>query len=200
MQIANVNLPVTVTGRHVSVTDSMRDYATKKVQGLHLDYPRIIEAKVLLDVRKNYQHFAEVVLYCADHITIEADTTSKDMYASLDETMSKIARRMRKFKTRMLKSHRPKRKPIVEISESVYSQEAPAETEEAEAVEPVIVQKETCRIRSLAPDEAIMELEMSERPFVLFNDVTTGDFGILYRRKDGDYGVIEPNKALVASA
>jgi putative sigma-54 modulation protein len=177
----------------------MRNYATKKVQGLPLDYPRIIEAKVLLDVRKKTQHFAEVVLYCADHITIEADTTSRDMYASIDETMSKIARRMRKFKTRMLKSHRPKRKPIVEISEAVYSQEAPEQAEEEE-IEPVVVQKESCRIRSLAPDEAILELEMSERPFVLFNNIRTGDFGILYRRRDGDYGVIEPNKELLKSS
>jgi putative sigma-54 modulation protein len=111
---------------------------------------------------------------------------------------------MRKFKTRMLKSHRPKRKPTVEISESVYSQEAILEAEssggsvEAE-VEPVILQKETCRIRSLSPYEAIQELEMSERPFILFNDIETGDFGILYRRQDGDYGVIEPNKALIES-
>ncbi|MCB1091012.1 MAG: ribosome-associated translation inhibitor RaiA, partial [Verrucomicrobiae bacterium] len=109
MQVANVNTPVTVTGRHVSITEAIREYAVKKVQGLHLDYPRIIEAKVLLDVHKNYQHFAEIVLYCADHITIEADTTSEDMYSSIDQTLSKIARRMRKYKTRLLKSHRPRK-------------------------------------------------------------------------------------------
>lgn len=47
MQTANVNLPITVTGRHVEVTTAMRDFAHKKVEGLHLDYPRIIEAKVI---------------------------------------------------------------------------------------------------------------------------------------------------------
>ena len=49
MQTANVTLPITVTGRHVEVTTAMRDFAHKKVEGLHLDYPRIIEAKVILD-------------------------------------------------------------------------------------------------------------------------------------------------------
>ena len=50
MQTKNVNLPITVTGRHIDITDSIRDYTLKKVEGLHLDYPRIIEAKVILDV------------------------------------------------------------------------------------------------------------------------------------------------------
>ena len=55
MQVRNVNLPITVTGRHVTVTDAMREHAHKKVEGLHLDYPKIIEAKVILDVQKNRQ-------------------------------------------------------------------------------------------------------------------------------------------------
>ena len=50
MQTANVNVPVRVTGRHVSVTEPIKDYALKKVEHLHLDYPRIIDAQVILDV------------------------------------------------------------------------------------------------------------------------------------------------------
>ena len=191
MQVANVNLPVTVTGRHISITDSMRDHAMKKVQGLHLDYPRIIEAKVLLDVHKNYQHFAEVVLFCADHITIEADTTTEDMYASIDETLAKIARRMRKYKTRMLKSHRrPKKNQIQDLSEMVYASEMPEEP--VEDLIPLIIHQENYRIRPLFTDEAIMEMEVSERPFIVFNNAKTQKLSILFRRKDGDYGVIEP--------
>ena len=192
MQVANVNLPITVTGRHISITDSMRDHAMKKVQGLHLDYPRIIEAKVLLDVHKNYQHFAEIVLFCADHITIEADSITEDMYASIDETIAKIARRMRKYKTRMLKSHRrPKRNQIQELSEMVYAAEIPEEP--AEELEPLIVHEENYRIRPLFTDEAIMEMEMSERPFIVFTNAKTQKLSVLFRRKDGDYGVIEPD-------
>ena len=109
MQVQNVNLPITVTRRHVSVTEKMREYAEKKVAGLHLDYPKIIEAKVLLNVEQE-RHIAEIILFCANHIVIEAHSTTPDMYASIDETISKIARRMRKHKTRMLKSHRPKKR------------------------------------------------------------------------------------------
>lgn len=189
MQVANVNTPVTVTGRHVSITEPIREYAVKKVQGLHLDYPRIIEAKVLLDVHKNYQHFAEVVLYCADHITIEADTTSEDMYASIDQTLSKIARRMRKYKTRMLKSHRPKKRPIRDLPEAVYSSDIPEEHHDEP--EPVIVHKEAYRIRPLFTDEAIEDMEVTERSFIVFEDAKTHRINVVFRRKDGDYGVID---------
>lgn len=189
MQVANANIPVTVTGRHDSINDSVREYAIKKVQGIHLDYPRIIEAKVLLDVQKNYQQVAEIVLYCADHITIEADTTSKDLHASIDQTISKIARRMRKYKTRMLKSHRPKKKPLKEISAEVYPAELPEET--SEEVEPLIIHQEAYRIRSLFTDEAIMDMEATERGFIVFQNAKTHRICVLFRRNDGDYSMID---------
>ena len=73
MQVHNVNLPIIVTGRHVEITDAMRDYAHKKIEGLHLDYPRIMEAKVILDVQQRVQS-AEIILFCANHIVIEVNS------------------------------------------------------------------------------------------------------------------------------
>ncbi len=190
MQTQNVNLPITVTGRHVSITEPIRDYAHKKIEGLHLDYPKIIEARVILDVQ-NYRHIAEIILFCANHIHIEAKTETDNMYASIDETISKIARRMRKYKTRLLKSHRPREGAIRHLEEHVYT---PAAMEaEHEEIEPVIVHKENYRIRPLFTDEAIMDLELSERSFVVFKNAKNERLSIVFRRSDGDYGIIEPN-------
>jgi putative sigma-54 modulation protein len=111
MQTVNVDRPVVVTVRNESIPADAREVAIKKVQSLHLDYPRIMEVKVVLDVQDKHgapRHFAEVVLFCTNNITIEADSTSQGIYAAIDETMSKIARRMRKYKTRIMKHHRPK--------------------------------------------------------------------------------------------
>lgn len=193
MQIHNVNLPITVTGRHVSVTEAMRDYAQKKVENLHLDYPRIIDAKVILDVEKDRQT-AEIILHCANHITIEVKSTSGDIYASIDESVSKIARRMRKYKTRLLKTHhRPREGSIKHLEETIFSEESLHATED-EHIEPVIIHKENFRTKPLFPDEAIMDLEMSERPFILFQNAKNGGrLAILFRRKDGEYGMIEPD-------
>lgn len=191
MQVQNVNLPITVTGRHVTVTEAMRDHAYKKVEGLHLDYPKIIEAKVILDVQKNRQK-AEVILHCANHITIEADTETGDMYASIDETLSKIARRMRKYKTRMLKSHRPRKQSVRHLEERVFSAEIADDHEEE--VKPVIVHKDNYRIRPMFEEDAIMEMELSDRSFIVFHNAATDRLSVLYRRKDGDYGMIEPGQ------
>lgn len=191
MQVKNVNLPITVTGRHVSVTEAMREHAEKKVAGLHLDYPKIIEAKVLLNVEQD-RHIAEIILFCANHIVIEADTTTSDMYASIDETISKIARRMRKHKTRMLKSHRPKQreKEMRFLAEAVFPAELPDEPEDDH--EPVIIHKEKYKVKHLYSDEAIMDMEMNEKPFILFHDAKRDCLAFLYKRDDGEYGLIAP--------
>jgi putative sigma-54 modulation protein len=205
MQVHNVNPPIVITGRHVEVTPAMREYVEKKIHSLHLDYPRIIEAKVILDVQAHHnRQMAEIVLFCANHIVIEVDSTTQDIYTSIDESISKIARRMRKFKTRMLRSSRPKRGEPRRITEHVFEDEhvdahmeqvLPTEDAHHPEIEPSYVHKENFSVRPLFPDEAIMDLEISDRPFVLFNNAATGKLAILYRRKNGDYGLVEPESA-----
>jgi putative sigma-54 modulation protein len=196
MQTSNANPLLTVTVRHEEVTDALREYAKKKIEGLHLDYPRILEPKAILDAHKK-RHSAEIILFCANHITIQASTEGEDMYAALDETAAKIARRMRKQKTRLLKKKRPHRnESIRHLDESVFSGEAleaaldhPDEAEKDP--EPCIVHKEAYRLRTMYKEDAIMELELSDRPFVLYRSARRGCLTILYRRSDGEYASID---------
>ncbi len=188
MQVANVNLPVQVTGRHLSVTEAMKEYAIKKVEGLHLDYPRIIEAQVVLDVQK-YRHIVDVHLHCANHITIEASAETTDMYASVDEVMGKIARRMRKYKTRIMRQHRPRKGEVQHIEEQVLSLDG---FEEEPEREPSVVQTEKYPVKPMFLDEAVLQLEMSSRQFVVFQNAKTDKVNIVYRRKDEGFGLIEP--------
>jgi len=192
MQTANVNLPITVTVRHESVTDALREHVHKRIEGLHLDYPRIIEAKAILDVQKN-RHIAEIILFCANHITIEAHTEGKDMYVAIDETAEKIARRMRKHKTRLLKRNRPHRnESIRHLEERFFTEEAMDHPQESEQDPvPFIVFPENYRIRTMYKEDAIMELELSDRPFVLYKSARRGCLTIIYRRKDGEYAALD---------
>jgi len=192
MQTANVNLPITITVRHEEVTDSLRDYVTKKIESLHLDYPRIIEAKTILDVQKN-RHIAEIILFCANHITIEAHTEGSDMYAAIDETIEKIARRMRKHKTRLLKKHRPHRnESIRHVDERYFKAEVLDHPEDSDVdPEPYIIHPDQYSIRTMYKEDAIMQLELSERPFVLYKSARRGCLTIVYRRKDGEYAAID---------
>ena len=194
MQTQNVNPPVTITVRHESVTDSIREFVQKKIGTLHLDYPKIIEAKVVLDVQKN-RHIAEIILFCANHIVIDASTEGKDMYAAIDETISKIARRMRKHKTRLLKRHRPKpEETIKQLDEKVYSPDI-LDTHPEEAAhdpEPMIIHRESQKLKTLLKEDAILELELSDKPFLVYTNARRNVLQIIYRRDDGDYSIIEP--------
>lgn len=194
MQTANADPQVTIVVRNETITDSIRDFVTKKIGSLHLDYPRIIEARAVLDVQKN-RHIAEIILFCANHITIDASTEGPDMYAAIDETISKIARRMRKHKTRLLKKKHPRpEQTIKHLDEKVFGfnilDEFPEES--TEDPEPMIIHRESVKLKTLTKEDAIMELELSDRPFLVYTNERRGVLQIVYRRSDGDYAVIEP--------
>jgi putative sigma-54 modulation protein len=189
MQVANVNVPVKVTGLHVSITDAIKAYAESKVDLIHLDYPRIIDAQIILDVQK-HRHFAEVILHCNNHITIEASHECDDMYAAIDGVIAKITRQMRKWKTKLLRNHRPRGNDIKHIEEQVLHVDDSFELEEES--EPQVVKTERYPVKPMFIDEAVLQLEMSNRQFVVFQNAKTLKVNIIYRRKADGFGLIEP--------
>ena len=189
MQVANANPEIKVTGRHVAVTEPIVDYARKKVESLHLDYPRIIDAQVILDVEK-YRHIAEVVLHCSNHITIDASAETSDLYASIDEAVGKIAQQMRKHKTKIMRQHRPRRAQIRHLEEQILEDETAEEADNA--VGPLVVRMEKYPVKPMFVDEAVLQIEMSNRQFVVFLNAKTEKVSILYRRKGDGFGLIEP--------
>ena len=210
MQIRNANPPIQVTGRHVSVTEAMKEYCRRKVANLHLDYPKIIEVQVILDVQK-YRHTAEVILHCSNHITLEASSESNDMYASIEQVVDRIERRMRKYKTRLMQKHRPRRHGVQHLEEKVLrwewlerlaeleqngtEDEAPLESvkeEQEQQQGPEVVYTEKYPVKPMFIDEAVLQMEMSSKQFLVFLNAKTEKVSVLYRRNTGDFGLIEP--------
>jgi putative sigma-54 modulation protein len=211
MQIKNANPSIQVTGRHVSVTEAMKEYCRRKVASLHLDYPKIIEVQVLLDVQK-YRHLAEVVLHCSNHITIEASAVSSDMYASIDQVLDRIARQMRKYKTRLMQNHRPRKQAVRHLEEKVLRWEwldgtvngdgalgvdnaVTAGEEESTSAGPEVIHTESYPVKPMFVDEAVLQMELSTKQFLVFLNAKSTKVNVLYRRKSGDFGLIEPTFA-----
>lgn len=194
MQTSNVDTNIIVTGRHVEVTEAIREFATKKIQSIHIDYPRIVEARVVVDVQKDRQ-VAEIVLFCADHITIQASTAGADLYAAIDETVTKIMRRMRKHKTRLMKHFRPHRsKSIRTLEAKVYDEDIldyDVDTEAPEDPKPIRITREGYELKTMYKEDAIMELEISGKPFVLYRNARRNVLQIVYRLSPGEYSIIE---------
>jgi len=203
MQVQNANPPIQVTGRHVSVTEAMKEYCRRRLACLHLDYPKIIEVQIIMDVQK-YRHTAEVILHCSNHITLEASAESDDMYVSVDEVVDKIARQMRKYKTRLMRHHRPRKHTIRHLEETVLRWEwvegldesletDPTRTQpETNSSEPSVIHSEKYPVKPMFIDEAVLQIEMSSKQFLVFLNAKTEKVNVIYRRKSGDFGLIEP--------
>jgi putative sigma-54 modulation protein len=191
MLTANAHPPVKVTGRHLQITAAIKDYITRKIENLHLDYPKIIEAHVILEVAK-YRHSAEVILVCSNHITIEACEETDDMYAAIDAVVDKVARQMRKYKTRLMKKHRPRHDIIHHLEEHVLETEPVELDGEEDGTHHPVVRTERHPVKPMFIDEAVLQLEMSSRQFLVFMNARSSRVNVLYRRKSGDFGLIEP--------
>jgi len=187
----NAHPPVKVTGRHLQITPAISDYITKKIEGLHLDYPKIIEAHVILEVVK-YRHSAEVVLVCSNHITIEAREETNDMYAAIDAVVDKVGRQMRKYKTRLMRNHRPRKDIVHHLEEHVIEQEPVELDDEEDGAHHPVVRSERYPVKPMYIDEAVLQLEMSHRQFIVFLNARSTRMNVLYRRKSGEFGLIEP--------
>jgi putative sigma-54 modulation protein len=144
---------------------------------------------VILDVEK-HRHFAEIILHCTNHITIEASNETDDMYAAIDAVVAKIAQQMRKYKTKILRTHRPRGQSIRHIEEQVL--ELGAAFHETEEAEPEVIKTERYPVKPMYIDEAVLQIEMSARQFVVFLNAKTEKVNILYRRKEGGFGLMEP--------
>src|ERR1051325_8890894 len=141
-------LQIHVTGRHLSVTDPIKDYAQKKIENIGLDFPRILDAHVILDVEKHRQT-AEVILHCGNHIVIEAKAESDDLYASIDEVVAKATRQLRKAKTK-IQRHQPRTLEAYEVDLHVLQ---PLAEEHEEHAEPEVVMTEKFAVKPMFVDE-----------------------------------------------
>lgn len=201
MKSTNAEMNINITGRHIEVTEAIREFAMKKLQGIQIDYPRIIDARVVVDVQKDRQT-AEVVLFCADHITIQASTTGADLYQAIDETVSKIMRRMRKHKTRLMKNYRPHRsESIRKLDEKVYTEDVLDHDFDFDAPEdpkPIRISREGYDLKTLYKEDAILELEVSGKPFLLYRNARRNVLQIVYRLHEGEYSIIELGSELKA--
>lgn len=182
-----------VTGRHVDITPALKEYAQKKVEHLSPNYPRIQSAHVILSIEKHRQK-AEFVLNCNNHIVIEAHETTDDMYASIDLSINKVLQQMRKHKTKLLKNHRPRRFAPTEINMPIYRADFHPVSDEEEQIKPREIHTEKVLIRPLSLNEAILEMSINEKQFLVFFNTDTEVVNIVYRRNDGDFAVIIPTK------
>ena len=178
-------MDIMVTFRHIEPTESLKTYAEEKVSKIkkYLDFPT--EAHVVLSVEK-FRHMADVTL-SLDGTMIKGVEETSDMYSAIDQVMDKIEKQVKKYRSKIRS-----RKPESIKGENTLDLE---ETEEDKAIglEEPIIEVEKLKAKPMDPEEAAMQLGMSEQDFMVFRNSRSREINVLYRRRDGNLGLIEPS-------
>ena len=177
-----------VRGENIEVTKAIRDYAEKKVGKLErfFDDAPDATAYVNLKVYPDKTAKAEVTIPLS-FLVLRAEETTADLYASLDLVVDKLERQVRKYKTKIHRKSRDKGfNGIVNIDSFV---EEPVELVEEAELE--IVRSKRVNLKPMDSEEAVLQMNMLGHDFFIYTDAETDEINIVYRRKDGRYGLIE---------
>ena len=180
-----VTMAVKVRGKNIEVTQALKDYVEKRVQTITKQFKTVGEITAVMRVEKG-NHTVEITVP-ASGIVLRAQETSDNMYASIDQCVEKIERQIHKYKTRLMKRKYSNFKDAAPAPLPEDSEEVPEETGEF-----TVARTKNYAMRPMGVQEAIMQMNMLNHDFF---DAETEKIAIVYRRKSGDYGLINPELA-----
>jgi putative sigma-54 modulation protein len=174
--------------RNLELTDRLRDYVEAKVSKLQRYLPNLDSIRVDLSESNardaTRRMVAQITIYVPKAI-LRAEERGGDIFAAVDSVMDKMSRRVERYKGRQ---RTLRRAPAVSVPEITAAVEAEAAEEEA----PSIARVKEFEVSSILAEEAIEQMELLGHHFFLFIDAVDGRLSLVYRREDGDYGVLKP--------
>ena len=173
-------MSVNVKGRNIDVTPALKEYVEKKVAKVTKQFKAVGDITAVLKVEKG-NHIVEITVP-ASGILLRAQETTKDMYSSIDLVVEKIERQIHKYKTRLMRR-----------KYSNFAEPAPAApAEPVDDGELQIVKSKHFTLHPMTPEEAILQMNLLNHDFFVFYDPDLGATNVVYRRKDGKYGLLSP--------
>ena len=171
-------------GKNLDVSDSMRSYAEDKLRKLERQLADPTQIELELSVERNpsisANHVAEATIWTKGP-TLRAREASADMRASIDQLVDKLERQVTRY--RQKRRRRTGRDNGTNLG---------AQPPRNEGSEPAIVKTKQFPVKPMSPEEAVLQLELVGHDFFVFENAETGEVNVVYRRRDGDYGLIEP--------
>ena len=170
----------TITGRNIEVTQGLREAVEDKLGKLDRFFAPATEAVVRLSVQKDIQKI-EVTIPVKGHI-IRGEESSSDMYVSIDLVEEILERQLKKYKNKLI----DKKQSAPSFSEAFLQEDASAEEEIQ------IVKSKKFAVKPMDPEEACVQMELLGHNFYVFLNADTEEVNVVYKRKGGTYGLIEP--------
>lgn len=180
-----------IRGENIDVTRSIREYVEKKIGKLnkYFDTPPTSDVHVNLSVY-NDQQIIEVTIPMTN-LLLRAEEQHNDLYAAIDLVVDKLERQIRKHKTKINRKLRQKGIDKQLFAEEIFGNEKDEE-QDSDKIE--IVRTKRFNLKPMDAEEAILQMDMLGHSFFVFTNAETNDTNVVYKRKDGKYGLIEPTR------
>lgn len=170
------------TGRHLELTPAMRSHVENHFARLEHLFNGSSQAHVIIEVERG-KHHAEIVVNWHDH-TLTAKSALPDMYVALSKTIDKIERQALKLKNKIIdRKHTAEKTAVV----AADGREEPAAVDR-----PRIINMRKSSSKPMTTEEAFLKLNTQKDDLVVYRDTETDKFSVLYKRKDGNFGLIQP--------
>jgi putative sigma-54 modulation protein len=190
---------INILGRNVQVTDAMKNYARDKLTKVERLHTHIMDLHMTLDIQK-LEHMVSIVAKF-DHFKVKVQSSSTDMYASIDKAIDRLQTKLRRWKER-IQEHAKKKLNVVDMRVNVlqrpydeveeYNAEIEAKSRQDQGFVPhKVIGQDTRILKFLTADEAVMKMELSGDSFLIYRDEIDRNLKVIYRRTDGNYGVIQ---------
>lgn len=187
---------VEISANNIDMTDSMRDYVEKKIGAVVSKYGTLVQRcdthlSVLLNQRISEPHMCEVVVF-SKGVVLRAAERSETMYSSIDLVSAKLDRKLRKLKERKFGSKAAMRAPP---TPEVVEAEDSSDYEDPDALDAAsLVRRKSFPMPPQTIDDALLCLEYIDHDFYVFRNADTSEVNVIYKRKEGGVGLIEPEK------
>ncbi|UJL45334.1 ribosome-associated translation inhibitor RaiA [Virgibacillus sp. NKC19-16] len=180
-----------IRGENLEVTAAIREYTEKKISKLerYFDTPPASDVHVNLSVYNDEQRI-EVTIPMTD-LLLRGEVQHVDLYAAIDLVVDKLERQIRKYKTKVNRKFRQEGSPKHVFAELEREANSIATEEDDDEIE--IVRQKRFNLKPMDSEEAVLQMDMLGHAFYVFTNADTNDTNVVYRRKDGKYGLIEPN-------
>lgn len=188
-------MQVTVKGIHLDVGDALTTHVETTLATLGEKYfqGRTIDGTVTITKDKNKRFSVLVSLRVARGDVLEATDEGEEVYPAFDGAVAKLSSRLRRYKDKLRDHHR--KEDVAELHTAAYTTFA-SENEAEGGDEPAVIAEMEMPIQTLAVADAVMQLELRDLPFLMFRNPGTNGYNVVYRRKDGNIGWIDPDGRL----
>jgi len=177
-------------GKNIEVTPALKQYAEEKVSKLEKYFKgQPLEAHISMEVEKE-RHIVEVTAYM-NGIILRGEEETDNMYASIDGVLEKLERQVHKYKTRIHKKLIEQKQEFKEEYKEERTEEL-LHQDDSDEFEPEIVKTKKFAIKPMDVKEAVMQMDLLGHDFFVFSNANTEEVNVVYKRRDGNYGLIEP--------